>query len=131
MQRISGWKAVAFVVLSWMALTQRTLCAEEFGIWEEGSQKTASAPGTEAKKKGPAPEELQRQVEAMMGPMMGLMMGEMIKGMARTFADPEISQSFAAFSRNYYLALVERGFTEEEAMRIVASTGIPSLAGKQ
>ena len=66
-----------------------------------------------------------------MGPMMGEMMSNMLKSMSKTMAEPQIAQNFATFTRNYYQALVDRGFTEEEAMKIVTSTGVPSMGGKQ
>ncbi len=74
----------------------------------------------------PSPEE-QQMMQQMMGSMMGLMM----EGMARSMAKPEFAKNMAIFMRNYYKALIEQGFTEEEAMRVVISSGLPSLGGQR
>ena len=118
-----------------------TLSAVAFAHEEEAQDqgKAPSTPGVRAipvspSKTGqmePTPEEVGKMMETMMGPMMGQMMASMVKTMAKTMAEPEIAQYFATFMRGYYLALVERGFTEEEAMRIVTSTRIPSMGGMQ
>lgn len=76
-------------------------------------------------------EQLTKEMEAMMGPMMGQMMGGMVEGMAKSLAKPEVAEYYATFMRSYYLALINRGFTEEEAMKIVTSTSVPSIGGKQ
>lgn len=75
--------------------------------------------------------EAQQAMQAMMGPMMAQMMTTMVEAMSQTFAKKEIADNFAAFTRNYYLALVKNGFTEEEALKIVISSGLPSMGGKQ
>jgi len=42
-------------------------------------------------------------------------------------ADPETAERCATFTRNYYEALVAKGFTEEAALQIVIAAGLPSL----
>ncbi|MBI3616407.1 MAG: hypothetical protein HY211_07825 [Candidatus Omnitrophica bacterium] len=69
--------------------------------------------------------------QAMMQQMMGNMMGLMMEGMGRAMAKPEFAQNVATFMRNYYKALIAQGFTEEEAMKIVLSTGIPQLGSQR
>ena len=76
-----------------------------------------------------SPEEMQRAMQGMAGPMAD-MMGLMMEGMARTMAKKEIAEDFATYTRNYYLALINRGFTEEEALKIVIASGIPDLGKK-
>ena len=100
---------------------------------EDASQGTEQSWPEAAPSKGErqSPEEMRQQMEQVMGPMMGMMMGQMMEGMAKSMAKPEVAQGFAAFTRNYYLALVKQGFTEEQAMKIVTSTGFPSMGGKQ
>ena len=49
--------------------------------------------------------------------------------MSKTMAEPQIAQNFATFTRNYYQALVDRGFSEEEALKIVTASGLPSMGG--
>lgn len=75
--------------------------------------------------------EAQQAMQAMMGPMMAQMMATMVEAMSKTFAKQEIADNFALFTRNYYIALVKDGFTEEEALKIVISGGLPSMGGKQ
>jgi hypothetical protein len=75
--------------------------------------------------------EAQMAMQQMMGPMMAQMMSAMVEAMSQTFAKKEIADNFATFTRNYYLALVKNGFTEEEALKIVVSSGLPSMGGKQ
>ena len=104
---------------------------------EDSSQGTEKMAATEKERPatpnlmGRSPEEVKQQMEQVMGPMMGLMMGQMIEGMSKAMAKPEVASNFATFAHNYYLALVKQGFTEEEAMKIVTSAGIPSVGGKQ
>ncbi len=81
-------------------------------------------------KKEPSAEEVQQMMGNMMAPMAD-MMGLMLEGMAKTMAKPQIAEHFATFTRNYYDALIARGFTEEEAMKIVTSSGLPSMGGQQ
>ena len=75
--------------------------------------------------------EAQLAMQQMMGPMMAQMMTTMVEAMSQTFAKKEIADNFALFTRNYYLALVKNGFTEDEALKIVISSGLPSMGGKQ
>ena len=42
---------------------------------------------------------------------------------------PEAAERLATFSRNYYDALIKKGFTKDEALRIVLSVGIPQSGG--
>ncbi|MCM8794959.1 MAG: hypothetical protein NC819_04065 [Candidatus Omnitrophica bacterium] len=62
--------------------------------------------------------------------MMGFMMGQMMDGMAKTMAQKQFAENLAIFTRNYYDALINRGFTEEQALKIVTASGIPSMSGK-
>ena len=79
----------------------------------------------------PSQEEVQMMMQNTMIPMMGEMMNVMMDSMARTLAKPQIAENFASFTRNYYDALRTRGFTDEEALRIVTAAGIPSAGGPQ
>lgn len=90
------------------------------------SEQQAAAPQQRANRQPTAAE-----MQEMMGPMMAQMMASMIKSMSQTMAEPAVAQNLATFTRNYYKALVDRGFTDEEAMKIVTSTGMPNLGGKQ
>ena len=105
--------------------------------WAEDNRQAVSdsAPAGQEMRRGPGagnhPPPTAAELQEMMGPRMEQMMGSMIKSMARAMADPQVAQNLATFARNYYLALKERGFSDEEAMKIVTSTGVPSLGGKQ
>ena len=67
------------------------------------------------------------QTSAMMGPMMGQMMEAMMEGMLRVMARPENADRLATFTKNYYDALIRRGFTKDQALQIVIATGIPRM----
>jgi alkanesulfonate monooxygenase SsuD/methylene tetrahydromethanopterin reductase-like flavin-dependent oxidoreductase (luciferase family) len=72
------------------------------------------------------PEQMEAQM-AMMGPMMGQMMQAMMEGLLAILAKPETAERIATFTKNYFDALVAKGFTKEEALRIVMAHGIPSM----
>src|SRR5256884_6895072 len=67
------------------------------------------------------------QASAMMGPMMGQMMEAMMEGMLRVMARPENADRLATFTKNYYDALIRKGFTKEQALQIVVATGMPRM----
>lgn len=64
------------------------------------------------------------QMQQMM-PMMTQMMRQVTQSSMEALADPETARNLARFTRNYYEALVAQGFTEEQALRIVANLGFP------
>ena len=70
-------------------------------------------------------------MQGVMGPMMGEMMSSMLKSLSKTLAEPQIAQNYATFVRNYYQALIDRGFSAEEALKIVSSTGLPNVGGSK
>jgi hypothetical protein len=66
-----------------------------------------------------------------MGPMYESMMQAMVEGTLKAFEKPETIERLARFSRRYYDALIKQGFTKEEALQIVAGSGIAAVrAGK-
>jgi len=69
----------------------------------------------------------QQEMLKMMGPMMGKMMESMMEAMFTTMAKPQTAELLATFSKNYYDALIAKGFSKEDALRIVTSVGIPSI----
>ncbi len=76
------------------------------------------------------PDSIQAQMEqasAMMGPMMGQMMESMMEGMLRVMSKPENAERLAVFTRNYYDALVRKGFSKDEALQIVIAAGMPRI----
>jgi hypothetical protein len=61
-----------------------------------------------------------------MEPMFANMMETMFEGLVNVLSRPDVADRLAAFARNYYDALVRRGFTADEALRIVTAVGIPT-----
>ena len=88
-------------------------------------------PAAQRGNRQPTAEEVRQMMQGVMGPMMGEMMSSMLKSMSKTLAEPQIAQNFAAFTRNYYQALIDRGFTADEALKIVSSVGLPSAGGNK
>ena len=62
-----------------------------------------------------------------MVPMMGNMMEVMVESMFRVLSKPENAQRLATFTKNYYDALIAKGFSKEEALEIITSMSIPSV----
>ncbi len=64
-----------------------------------------------------------------MNPFFTQMMQSMMTGLLEVLSEPESAERLATFTRNYYEALVRRGFTAEEALRLTAAVGFPTLGG--
>ncbi|MGH7700714.1 MAG: hypothetical protein ACREMJ_09400 [Gemmatimonadales bacterium] len=71
------------------------------------------------------PQAAMQQQMQMMGPMMGMMMEGMMESLLATLAKPQTAERLATFTKAYYDALVRKGFTKDEALRIVTAVGIP------
>ena len=67
----------------------------------------------------------------MMAPMMGRMAEASLAATLAALSRPEAAERLATFSRNYYTALVKKGFTKDEALRSVTSVGVPMFRGGQ
>lgn len=65
----------------------------------------------------------------MMGPTFGMMMEQMVDGLMRALERPATAERLATFTRNYYDALIAKGFSEEQALRLVIAVGFPAMAG--
>ena len=76
---------------------------------------------------GEAQQMNQEEMMTMMGPMMTQMMDSMMETMLTKLAKPETAEKLATFSKNYYDALLTKGFSKEDALEIVTSMGIPSV----
>lgn len=72
---------------------------------------------------------MKSQMEAM-GSMWGRMAEDMINSTVNTMSRPEVADKMATFTKNYFDALISKGFTREEALRIVMSVHIPTASGK-
>jgi hypothetical protein len=80
----------------------------------------------------------QDQPQAMMGlemdsvaPMLGQVMKIMMLSTFDVLSEPESAEKLATFTKNYYDALVEKGFSKDEALKIVTSVGMPSVPSMQ
>ncbi len=79
----------------------------------------------------PSPEAMQKQMEAAfsaMAPMMGNMMEAMIEAQLSVISKPESAEKMATYVKNFYEALLKRGFSKDEAFKIVTSVSIPSAS---
>jgi hypothetical protein len=65
----------------------------------------------------------------MMGPTFGIMMEQMMDALIEVLERPETAERLATFARNYYEALLGKGFTSEQALRLVIAIGFPALSG--
>ncbi len=118
-----------FLALSWF-MTGAAVAAQPKTRPEEppvAGDQGSMPPESEIRNEGSPPD---RDNPAMMMQQMQMMMGLMVESMARSMAKPEVAQNMAAFTRNYYQALIKAGFTQEEAMKIVLSSGLPHLGSK-
>lgn len=72
---------------------------------------------------------MEAQYEDMVGmaPMVGQMMQVMMRSILQTLALPESTELLATFTRNYFDALIAKGFSRDEALRIVMAHGIPAM----
>ncbi len=117
---------IGFMVFAIGSCVASAARAEEQAPQGEASpeQATAAQPQSRANRQPTAAE-----MQQLMGPMMGEMIDNILKSISKTMADPQIAQNFATFKRNYYQALIDRGFSEEEALKIVTASDLPSMGG--
>ncbi len=81
--------------------------------------------------KPPTPEEIKKMMEMSMGamvPLMARMTDAMLEVMLQRGEDPATARRIAKFKRNLYDSLMKEGFTAEQALAIMESTGLPSAA---
>ncbi len=69
---------------------------------------------------------IQQQMNAMT-PMFGQMMRVMMTATFDVLSQPESAEKLASFTRNYYDALIKKGFSKDEALKIAMSVGMPSM----
>ena len=67
------------------------------------------------------PAEQMRQMQEVMGPMMRANMQAMMEAALTVLARKETADQMATFSKNYLDALVAKGFSRDEALRLVAA----------
>ena len=88
---------------------------------------TLRAEEAATEKPAPRPRPSMEETMQQMGPAMSSMMEGMMSGTLRFLSRPETADTFATFAKNFYDALIKKGFTEDQAIKIVAAVGIPSL----
>ena len=123
--RLSAWLLVAFLgigsIPAWAGTDDQAPAAQV--------QQLQSAPQPQASPRGD--DSLRAKASSLWqtGPNLGLMIESMISAKLKFYAQPETANAIAAFTRNYYDALIKRGFTEEQALKIVSTVGVPSMSG--
>ena len=76
----------------------------------------------------PTAKQMREQMDSamgMMGPMMSQMAEATMAATLRALTKPEAAEQLATFSRNYYNALIKKGFTKDQALSIVMSVRVP------
>ncbi len=76
----------------------------------------------------PTAEQTREQMDSamsMMGPMMSQMAEASMAATLKALSKPEAAEQLATFSRNYYNALLKKGFTKDQALSIVMSVRMP------
>lgn len=120
--------ATGVLIAGWLMSSAGIAMAQQKEYDGTESSEQGAPPMGPPPERRPSPAEQQQMMQHAMGGMMELMM----ENMARSMAKPEFAKDMAAFMRNYYKALIEQGFTEEEALKIVTSGGaIPQMGGRK
>ncbi|HTT69304.1 MAG TPA: hypothetical protein VMF70_14865 [Gemmatimonadales bacterium] len=96
------------------------LCLAALAAGAATAQNPPPAPPRNDSALAAMPAELQTVV-----PLFSRMMAAMLQGTLAVLARPETAEQLATFDRNYLDALQHHGFTRDEALRIVASVGLP------
>lgn len=78
----------------------------------------------------PSRDEMSTVMEAMT-PMYGRMAEGMMEASLNVLARPETAERMATFTKDYYDALVAKGFSDKDALKIVVSAGVPRAQGVQ
>ena len=69
----------------------------------------------------PSTPEQAREAMKQVGPAVTEMITSTLDGLLAYMTRPETAEQMAAFVRNYYDALLKKGFTEEQALQIATS----------
>lgn len=98
-----------------LLMTLATLICLGSALFVHPRRATAQQPPSQG------PVEQMRQMQEMMGPMMRANMQAMMEAVLTVLARKETADQMATFSKNYLDALVAKGFSHEEALRLVAA----------
>ena len=94
-------------------------------VYGQGRSQT-KAPAPPPQQKDEMSPERMAQTMDMMAPMMGRVIQSMMEASLTYLARPEAAEKMATFTKNYYDALIAKGFSKEDALRIVMAHGIPA-----
>lgn len=135
MSWIDGRSSVrALVACAGVALLALTALASDVGAQEPKPGPPVEPDSAKYEELGEMEEmDVAAAMEEMLGatvPMYREMAAVMIEATLEVMARPESAELMATFTRNYFEALVEKGFTREEALHIVAAARLPSLQGR-
>ena len=68
----------------------------------------------------------QQQLQ-MITPMYGYMAKAMMEAQLEVLANPATADKLATFTKNYYEALINKGFSRDEALKIAMTAGFPAF----
>jgi hypothetical protein len=91
-----------------------------------------SSPTTTAHAQNPSgqvPTDMVEQQMKAVTPMVTEMTRTTLRTSLEFYAQPSTAKALATFTKNYLDALVTVGFSRDEAIRIVAAHGLPTLPG--
>jgi hypothetical protein len=57
------------------------------------------------------------------------MMKMMIETQLEALSNPKTADELASFTKNYYNALIKKGFSKQEALNIATKVGFPTFPG--
>jgi hypothetical protein len=92
---------------------------------------SSAAVAQQSQRSPPSPDQMEQLLQTTMGTMvavMGPMTAAIIEAQLAIAAKPETAARIAAFKSNLYQALLQRGFTNADAMQIVVTTPLPSAS---
>jgi hypothetical protein len=72
-----------------------------------------------------------QQTMQMMTPMFGQVIKAMMEAQLEVLASPATAEKLASYTKNYYEALIKKGFSKEDALRIAMTVGFPTLSTMQ
>lgn len=106
-----------------------TLCVGTASLDAQTSAEPPRAPESSPSTQGqrePSPKMFQQSIDAM-APMMARMAQASLEAVLEEIQRKETAEAMATYMKNFYDALVARGFSREDALKIVLAHGPPGL----
>lgn len=101
-------------------------------VWAADEKPADEKPSATGEKMSSAQQqEMMQQTMQAMTPFFGQVMKAMMEAQLEILAQPGTAEKLATYTRNYYEALVRKGFSKEEALRIAMTVGFPAFPGMQ